>query len=1029
MVLAVDALGTSVNRDCIDAMATGLFRRASRIDCPCERHNFDVPFEEMTTITERQSTTRQSSRNEAARLAGEVPSPPNELYGILRENAALSAKQQAVISKTAIPNVEDKPPLGTRNPYLPLLKRSSSLTSTISSGASTLARDIWSGLFHTPPSTRTSGSSTFSTIPETPIENSREDSIPQRPDRITPAPPINATSSTAGKNTIEHVSMTEEPPGQQLASTEPETSNEKSSKDLFPQRPDQITPAPSINATSSTVGKNTIEYASVAKEPPGQKLASAEPLKPYKVVQFGKRCYVCTEMPIPLETTRMWNESIKKLVEDVLHASSAAKADSETAMTLELYMANTTSKNLRPSILITCCSSKMKKQIRSVLGEKRWLKKSGFQYIVQVDKSFGYRTDDSGVEPFTLEIQARIPISPETFCGVEARIAPGTNEDDNPSIVKFTIGGMISIDGTLCYLAAAHPFAPASRPATVSSEASSEEDDSDGSLPTTSRSSSGTVINHTSNGNRGKGQTGEALPAPFPETFTETWPKLPYREISHGGVLAITRFRPGAENLDWALLIASNTPALPIPGEHKATPLLPDIITSTELTPGPVLVAAGSGLRRGNLNTSAASIFLRGSIHNVKQITLESSLPYGDSGSWVISENRLCGIIIAGRDHLPWAYMLPIEEVFLDIEKTCGFFPIINGGHEISDAQHLIPTEAYDYSQVETGTGSLAGPEERLSDVIHSAPIREIITENEKTQYSETPPNNLPGRVHPSVLHVFGLMLWIFLDDSGTSTAIPKITDHFNSLDDIGWYSSATTTFYSRFCFLNLLVGSMIATVAAGLMTLLTPEIDNSAQKAYAIGICVLLGTGVGLGFPIPFLAARLSHDRQFSQLVRLVTFPAGFGAIFLSVAQSIFVNTLASNLNDAVDNNITTKFLLDAGITNLPGMFPPDQQEAVLGAYNASLRNVFYLATGLFGVSIFGGLGMINVCRMWLEGTEAADEIQTRRPVSPLGAPEMGYGPLPLAPELNVGGIDRPTVISFPRELPGPRSVDGRLD
>ena len=42
----------------------------------------------------------------------------------------------------------------------------------------------------------------------------------------------------------------------------------------------------------------------------------------------------------------------------------------------------------------------------------------------------------------------------------------------------------------------------------------------------------------------------------------------------------------------------------------------------------------------------------------------------GDSGSWVLFEGRLCGSMIAGRDHPPCAYMVPIEDVFNSIMKS-----------------------------------------------------------------------------------------------------------------------------------------------------------------------------------------------------------------------------------------------------------------------------------------------------------------------------------------------------------------------
>jgi len=39
----------------------------------------------------------------------------------------------------------------------------------------------------------------------------------------------------------------------------------------------------------------------------------------------------------------------------------------------------------------------------------------------------------------------------------------------------------------------------------------------------------------------------------------------------------------------------------------------------------------------------------------------------GDSGSWVVQDGRLCGMIVAGSISPPWAYMLLVEDIFSQI--------------------------------------------------------------------------------------------------------------------------------------------------------------------------------------------------------------------------------------------------------------------------------------------------------------------------------------------------------------------------
>ena len=40
----------------------------------------------------------------------------------------------------------------------------------------------------------------------------------------------------------------------------------------------------------------------------------------------------------------------------------------------------------------------------------------------------------------------------------------------------------------------------------------------------------------------------------------------------------------------------------------------------------------------------------------------------GDSGSWVVRNGQICGFIVSRTIDEPWAYMLPIEQVFEDIQ-------------------------------------------------------------------------------------------------------------------------------------------------------------------------------------------------------------------------------------------------------------------------------------------------------------------------------------------------------------------------
>jgi hypothetical protein len=114
----------------------------------------------------------------------------------------------------------------------------------------------------------------------------------------------------------------------------------------------------------------------------------------------------------------------------------------------------------------------------------------------------------------------------------------------------------------------------------------------------------------------------------------------PFQRLRHKGVLPHfgphTQPRPEQPAIkdsgnDWAVLLMGLSPSslLPnkfrVPGDEHPT-FVDQIVSTHELVKGPVWVAAGSGVRKGVLNPNPASIFLRGSFRNVRQIMLDESL-------------------------------------------------------------------------------------------------------------------------------------------------------------------------------------------------------------------------------------------------------------------------------------------------------------------------------------------------------------------------------------------------------------------
>jgi len=137
------------------------------------------------------------------------------------------------------------------------------------------------------------------------------------------------------------------------------------------------------NEQAGTAGDGSIHT-------PGPLLTTATPapsalLPRYLVLNIVGKFYVSADMPIPIAALDIWRYGIKQGLETALDSSSKARRDSDVALQLEFYMAGKKSSNLKPSILITCCSSRRKRELKSCLAKLKWLKESGLPYFVRVD--------------------------------------------------------------------------------------------------------------------------------------------------------------------------------------------------------------------------------------------------------------------------------------------------------------------------------------------------------------------------------------------------------------------------------------------------------------------------------------------------------------------------------------------------------------------------------------------------------------------------------------------------------------------
>jgi hypothetical protein len=154
-----------------------------------------------------------------------------------------------------------------------------------------------------------------------------------------------------------------------------------------------------------------------------------------------------------------------------------------------------------------------------------------------------------------------------------------------------------------------------------------------------------------------------------------------------------------------------------------------------------------------------------------------------------------------------------------------------------------------------------------------------------------------------------------------------------------------------------MIASSVLAAIGAGLIT--TWKI--TAGPNIWIGYQVLYGIGVGLGLQGPNLMAQIVLPRpDVPTGISLMVFSQNLGnAIFVSVAQNVFADRLASGLAREPGLNLSATQISQMGATMLRDLVPKELLGGVLEAYRLAIQQTFYVGVGL---SAFGLLGALAV-------------------------------------------------------------------
>ncbi|KAI0836436.1 putative efflux pump antibiotic resistance protein [Hypoxylon sp. FL0890] len=155
--------------------------------------------------------------------------------------------------------------------------------------------------------------------------------------------------------------------------------------------------------------------------------------------------------------------------------------------------------------------------------------------------------------------------------------------------------------------------------------------------------------------------------------------------------------------------------------------------------------------------------------------------------------------------------------------------------------------------------------------------------------------------------------------------------------------------YYTPFFFLS----SILMPIGAGLLTTLTPATGHTKW----IGYQVIFGLGLGCGAQQPLTVAQVVLQRpDIATGSSLVMFTRFIGsAIFLPVAQNLFLNSLVSQLTNLP--GINPSAVTSGGATELRHLASGDDLTTLISDYNAAIIDVFYMTIATTAATVFGSI------------------------------------------------------------------------
>ena len=151
---------------------------------------------------------------------------------------------------------------------------------------------------------------------------------------------------------------------------------------------------------------------------------------------------------------------------------------------------------------------------------------------------------------------------------------------------------------------------------------------------------------------------------------------------------------------------------------------------------------------------------------------------------------------------------------------------------------------------------------------------------------------------------------------------------------------------------------AIIMSIGAGFLTTFTTSTGHEKW----IGYQVLFGFGLGLGMQQASVVAQTVLERKdvpTGASVIMLSQSLG-GAISLAIGQTVFTNSLVTNLRGAVpgqDGDDLAQFVVNVGATELHNIVSTEDLPPVLTAYNEAVTDAFLVGLAFACAAIIGAV------------------------------------------------------------------------